>query len=158
MTTPNTVFDERLEHSGHGGLTPAQALIERAMMLIGGWPAELARRLEVTPSHISRLRKGTAGLSIEACVRLANVLDEDHLLILRLGGHTRLCEMLAFRRQRGMAPSRARLHELLDRLSHRDRLLVGRLIERLLGESDAEEPAVAALVPANVDAPRRGLR
>jgi transcriptional regulator with XRE-family HTH domain len=59
-----------------------------------GSAAELARVLEVTPSHISRLRKGTAGISAELSLRLSRVIGRPALQGLRDDGHTVLAELL----------------------------------------------------------------
>src|SRR5690349_16890100 len=62
--------------------TAQRALLDRAVLRVGN-PAELARQLRVTDSHISRLRKGSAGVSIVIALRLADVLDEDGVAPLR---------------------------------------------------------------------------
>jgi transcriptional regulator with XRE-family HTH domain len=109
-------------------------LVERAVMRVGH-PAELARQLAVTPSHVSRLRKGTAGLSVELLLRLADVLDVDGVELLRTCGRPRIADHID-RLRRG-TPQRPRtvLDQGIDRLSNRDRSLVADLVDRLLTDT-----------------------
>lgn len=67
--------------------------IELAVTIMGS-PAALARALAVTQSHVSRLRKGTAGVSVELSLRLSRVIGRPLLQGLRDDGHTELADLL----------------------------------------------------------------
>jgi plasmid maintenance system antidote protein VapI len=66
--------------------TALRELVERAVRQAGN-PSKLARALQVTQSHVSRLRQGACGLSATLMLRLADFLDEDGVAILRICGH-----------------------------------------------------------------------
>lgn len=68
-------------------------IIESAVATAGS-PAALARALRVTPSHVSRLRKGTAGVSAELSLRLSRVLGRPLLQGLRDDGHSELADLM----------------------------------------------------------------
>src|SRR6266545_3408953 len=107
----NDVSEDYSDHPMRDDTTSARALIQRATMVVGGRPAELARRLKVTGSHVSRIRKGVAGMGVETCLRLADVLDADPIVVLRACGYARLCELLDLLRQGQLPRRRARLHD-----------------------------------------------
>ncbi len=117
-------------------------LLERAVTLVGG-PGELARRLDITSSHVSRLRQGTCRLSVEVLLRLAEVLDEDGVEIVRTCGHARMAERLDLLRRGSPQRPRIQLYDAIDRLSEADRQMVNGFVHRLLTDS----PAPAALPP-----------
>jgi transcriptional regulator with XRE-family HTH domain len=121
-------------------IAASRALMERAITNVGK-PAEVARRLHVTPSHISRICKGTAGLSLLLCFRLADVLDEDPVAVMHACGHEQFSERLKLLLVHRVPGPRAQLYDALDRLSHNDRGLVRRIIDRLLPQSSAPSSA-----------------
>jgi hypothetical protein len=119
--------------------TVVRALIQRAVRK-AGIPARLARDLQITPSHVSRLRRGACGLSVPLVLRLARYLDEDGVAILRLCGHVRIADL--FDGIQWDAPqqdlpqhSRDPLHAAIERLSAADRTMVSAFVIRLLGDS-----------------------
>ena len=57
-------------------MTVAQTLIDKAIELCGT-AAEVARRLEIDRSEITRLRKGTRPLSPELAAEIADIAGED---------------------------------------------------------------------------------
>jgi transcriptional regulator with XRE-family HTH domain len=118
-------------------------LLERAITRVGG-PAELARRLEVTPSHVSRLRQGLCRLSVEVLLRLAELLDEDGVEIVRICGHARMADRLDVLRRGSPQRPRSQLYDAIDRLSEADRQVVSSLVSRLLIDSQAAAPLPAA--------------
>jgi plasmid maintenance system antidote protein VapI len=59
-----------------------------------GSPAELAKVLAITPSHMSRLRKGKAGISAELSLRLSGIIGRPMIQGLRDDGHVDLAELL----------------------------------------------------------------
>ncbi len=132
----------------------SRALMERALVHLRT-PAELARRLEVTPGHVSRLCTGTAGLSAKSCFRIADVLDEDPIVILRACGFGWLSDAIDLLCRRRLPPPRARLHDALDQLPRNDRQLVGHIIDRLLSDVTNERPQTDARA---IDAPKGGGR
>jgi hypothetical protein len=67
--------------------------IELAVTTLGS-PAALARALAVTPSHVSRLRKGTAGVSAELSLRVSRVIGRPLLQGLRDDGHGDLADLM----------------------------------------------------------------
>lgn len=82
------------------------------------------RALQITDSHISRLRKGTGSLSVEVMLRLADLLDEDGVAVLRTCGHVRIADLFE-RLQRGeQQRPRHVLYDAIDRLSEDDRAIV----------------------------------
>jgi transcriptional regulator with XRE-family HTH domain len=114
--------------------TALRTLLERAITQVGS-PANLARRMEITPSHISRLYKGTASLSIETMLRLADVLDEDGVEVLRTCGHARVAERIDLLRRGSPQRARSQLYDAIDRLSESDRQMVTSFVHRLLTDS-----------------------
>jgi hypothetical protein len=76
-----------------------QTLLERAARRVGSQVA-LAKALGIDPTRISRLIRGNgdyARLNFENCLRLAQILDEWPIEILKAAGHTeqaRLFEQL----------------------------------------------------------------
>jgi hypothetical protein len=135
-----------------------RALVEHAATLVGSL-SELGRRIDVTGSHLSRIRSGKVGLGVESCIRLADVLEEDRILVLRICGYARLTELIA-PLQNGRLPHRpGRLHEALDRLLLSDRRLVTRLIDRLLlGPAAASNDTAPPISSLPYDPPKRGTR
>jgi transcriptional regulator with XRE-family HTH domain len=118
--------------------TALRTLLERAIGRVGS-PSNLARRLEITPSHISRLCKGTTSLSIEALLRLADVLDEDGVDMLRTCGHARVAERIDLLRRGSPQRARSQLYDAIDRLSEADRQLVNSFVCRLLTDSPRQQ-------------------
>jgi hypothetical protein len=115
-------------------LAASRALLERALKA-AGTPAALARQLAISPSHVCRLAKGFAGPGIELLLRLADVLAEDPIGVLRVCGRPALAERLdLMRRYPGPAPVAALFTEI-TRLSDSDRRLVTELIARLRVDS-----------------------
>jgi hypothetical protein len=119
--------------------TAQRALLERALMRVGT-PAELARQLQVTASHVSRLRKGHAGVSIVLALRFADVLDEDGIAVLRTVGHISAAESID--RLRKGSPERPRtvLEDKIDRLSGSDRRMLAGFVDRLLVNTKGPTP------------------
>jgi hypothetical protein len=111
-------------------------LVERAVRQAGN-PSKLAHNLQITPSHVSRLRQGTCGVGVELILRLADYLDEDGVTILRICGHVRIAVL--FERLHRGSPERPRhlLYDAIDRLSAADRAVVSALVNRLLVDSPA---------------------
>src|SRR5262245_35945626 len=91
--SPIAETDDYLDDPPIRDTTALRALLERAIDRVGG-PAKLARRLEITPSHISRLCKGVCSLGVEVLLRLADVVDEDGVEVLHTCGHPRLAKRL----------------------------------------------------------------
>jgi transcriptional regulator with XRE-family HTH domain len=91
--------------------------------------AELASRLDVAPSHVSRVIKGLVGLSVETCIRLADVLGEARASVLWACGHPHVAVLL-FGDSTGTKP-RARVRDTLDQLAKGDRRLIESLATRL---------------------------
>jgi transcriptional regulator with XRE-family HTH domain len=118
-------------------------LLERAITRVGG-PAELARRLEVTPSHVSRLRQGLWRLSVKVLLRLAELLDEDGVEVVRVCGHTRMADRLDVLRRGSPHRPRSKLYDAVDRLSEDDREMVSGFVRRLLFDSQSPAPLPAA--------------
>lgn len=81
----------------------------------------LAKALQVTPSHISRILLGRVGISEALCVRLADFLGEDRARTLHACGHAAFSDLL-YRADGGSPVPRqfsgrhASVHEALDRL------------------------------------------
>jgi len=75
--------------------------MRRAVKLVGTQKA-LADRLEVSESHVARVLGG-AGLGIENCVRLADLLDEDRASVLRAYGFARFSDRLYADERKGGA-------------------------------------------------------
>jgi plasmid maintenance system antidote protein VapI len=123
--------------------TALRALIERAVRQAGN-PSKLARDLQITQSHVSRLRQGACGVGIELILRLADYLDEDGVTILRICGQARMAEL--FQRLRRGSPQRPRhlLYDAIDKLSAADRAMVRAFINRLLVDSPTPPPLPAA--------------
>ena len=117
--------------------TALRTLLERALARVGS-PSNLARRLKITPSHISRLFKGTTSLSIEVTLRLADVLDEDGVEVLRRCGHGRIADRIDRLRRGSPQRARSQLYDAIDRLSEGDRQMVNGFVHRLL--KDAPPP------------------
>jgi plasmid maintenance system antidote protein VapI len=117
-------------------------LMERAVRQAGN-PSKLAHDLHITPSHVSRLRQGACGLSVELILRLADYLDEDGVTILRICGHVRIADLFE-RLQRG-SPQRPRhvLYDAIDKLSAADRAMVSAFVNRLLVDSPTPPPLPA---------------
>ncbi len=111
--------------------TALRTLLERALARVGS-PSNLARRLEITPSHVSRLFKGTTSLSIAVTLRLADVLDEDGVEVLRRCGHARIADRIDQLRRGSPQRARSQLYDAIDRLSEGDRQMVSGLVHRLL--------------------------
>lgn len=122
--------------------TALQELMERAVQRAGN-PAKLAHALAITQSHVSRLRQGVCGLSVEVMLRLADYLDEDGVTMLRICGHLRMADL--FERLREGSPQRPRhqLYDAIDRLSEDDRAMVTGFVKRLLTDSPAPAPLPA---------------
>jgi plasmid maintenance system antidote protein VapI len=119
--------------------TALRELVERAVRQAGN-PSKLAHALQVTQSHVSRLRQGSCGLSVTLMLRLADFLDEDGVAILRICGHVRIADLFE-RLQRG-SPQRPRhlLYDAIDRLSAADRAMVSAFVNRLLIDSTPPSP------------------
>lgn len=119
--------------------TALRELVERAVRQAGN-PAKLAGDLKITQSHVSRLRQGACGLSVEVMLRLADYLDEDGVTILRICGHVRIADL--FERLRRGSPQRPRhlLYDAIDRLSAADRAMVDGFVNRLLADSPTPPP------------------
>lgn len=122
------------------GTLARRTLIEQALEVVGS-VAALARRLGTAPSHVSRARAGHVGLGVETSLRLADVLDEDPILILHKCGYGTLSDRLERLRQGETPRPRARLHEALDRLPRKDRRIVSGLIDRLLVDAMTDMPS-----------------
>jgi plasmid maintenance system antidote protein VapI len=122
--------------------TALRALIERAVRQAGN-PSKLARDLQITQSHVSRLRQGACGVGVELILRLADYLDEDGVTILRICGQVRMANLFE-RLQRG-SPQRPRhlLYDAIDKLSPADRAMVGSFVSRLLVDSPTPLPLPA---------------
>jgi transcriptional regulator with XRE-family HTH domain len=117
--------------------------LKLALEVVGS-PAELARALGVTPSHVSRLRKGTAGISAELSLRLSRILGRAPLRGLRDDGHAELADLIApILGSAGDAPVAPRLpvHDDLAQLSQEDLTLVHHLIKALTRAP--EQPAAS---------------
>jgi transcriptional regulator with XRE-family HTH domain len=130
-----------------------RALLEQAIARVGS-PAELARQLEVAPSHVARIRQGLVGAGFIVLLNLADVLDEDALKILRLCGHARLAERFVLLQQPSVPRSRTKLYDAIDSLSVLDRDLVAAIVKRLQPPLEAEPLRVAPLA----DPPTRSRR
>jgi hypothetical protein len=128
---PTNRSDDFDENVSLRDTTAQRALLDRAVLRIGN-PAELARQLRVTDSHVSRLRKGHAGVSIVLALRFADVLDEDGVALLRTVGHADAAASID--RLRKGSPERPRtvLEDKIDRLSGDDRRMLASLVDRLL--------------------------
>jgi len=119
--------------------TPAaialRELAEAAAQRVGS-SAELARRLEVVPSLIVRMRKGLAAADIEILLNLADVLEMDAAKVLRACDHPRLADRLVVLQ---LVPPRAlsRLCESIEHLSAPHCDLVRAVVARL---TPAESP------------------
>ncbi len=122
-------------------------LMERAIARLGS-PAAVARRLRVTPSHVSRLCKGTSGVSADLALRLADLLGADRSFVLRVCGHTRFAALI----YPSGDPERSRVQDAIDELPKDDRRLIQTLIDRLL--------FLTATSPKGLreDAPKGGVR
>jgi hypothetical protein len=144
--------DDCSDHTPRTDTASARALMRRAVSRVGTL-AELARRLDVSPSHVSRIVAGLCGIGVDTCLALADVLDDDPAVVLRTCGYARLSERIDRLRRGLQPPPRARAHDALDRLSEDDRLLVGDLVNRLLLDRASVAP-----VALQADAPRRGAR
>jgi len=59
-----------------------------------GSAAALARALGITQSHVSRLKKGTAGVGPELSLRLSRIIGRPSLHGLRDDGHGELADLL----------------------------------------------------------------
>jgi transcriptional regulator with XRE-family HTH domain len=145
-----TDVDDDADHPPHTDTPSARVLMERAVTRVGTL-AELARRLAVTPSHVSRLCRGLCGIGVDTCFALADVLDDDPLVVLRACGYARLSGRIDRLRRGLQPPPGARAQEAFDRLAESDRRLVGDLVNRLL----ADTRAPAAIL---VDPPKGGPR
>ena len=133
------------------------AKLMRLAMANGSSQRELAERLQLTPTHVSRVVGGFVGLGPQPCLRLADVLDEDPLVVLRECGHVRLADCVAALASGG--PQRAQIHEAVDRLTSADRQIVSSLIDRLLaGATDCEPQAKEAKTVARCRPSRPPLR
>lgn len=119
---------------------PFRALLLRALTLTGGI-GPLARRLEVTTSHVSRLNKGLVGASIEVLLYLAEVIDEDPVSVLRSCGHARMADRLRVLLKGVPQRPRHALYDAIDQLSDRDRDVVTILVARLLNTTESTPPA-----------------
>jgi transcriptional regulator with XRE-family HTH domain len=137
------------DHAPRTDTPSPRALMERAVTHVRTL-AELARRLEVSPSHVSRLCSGLCGIGVDTCFALADLLDDDPLVVLRACGYARLSGRIDRMRRGLQPPPGARAHDALDRLPESDRLLVGDLVNRLLSDR--------ASVALQAEAPRRGAR
>jgi hypothetical protein len=133
-----------------GDTATLRTLIEEAIAVTGSLAA-VALRLEIVPSHVSRMQKGHVGIGIETCLRLADVLDEDPFVLLAKCGYLGLSTKLEHLAKGRTPPPRTTLHAVLDRLPRRDRQLVARVMDRLLGDATPDMP--------NADPPKkRGTR
>lgn len=114
--------------------TPAaialRELAEAAVQRVGS-TAELARKLEVAPSHISRIRKGLVGAGIEMLLHLADVLEMDAAKVLRVCGHPRLADRLVVLQLNAPPRALSALCESIEHLSAPDRDLIRALVVRL---------------------------
>jgi hypothetical protein len=108
-----------------------------------GSPAELARALDVTPSHVSRLRNGTAGISAELSLRLSRILGRAPLHGLREDGHSKLADLIApilGPVGENSATPRLPIHDDLSLLSPEDLALVQDLIKALVRTTEPPAP------------------
>lgn len=80
---------------------PFRALLERALGSRPGSIAALAERLDMTPSHTARLRKGLVGPSVEVIIRVADVAGEDPVVALHACGHPWLADRIDALRRPG---------------------------------------------------------
>ena len=74
-------------------VTNISKIIERALGVTGSLAA-LARALNVTPSHVSRMRKGLVGVGPEGSLRLSFIMGRTALSGLRHDGHGELADLL----------------------------------------------------------------
>jgi len=128
------------------------ALLQRGLARAGS-QAELARRVNLKPSHISRALDGLTSLGPEPCVLLADLIDELPSVVLRAFGHVRLSECLASLQL--CTPRRGEIYDALDQLHPDDRELVGRFMNRLLS---AQFPRRSEPVPVTVSGVRVPFR
>jgi transcriptional regulator with XRE-family HTH domain len=133
------------------GTLPAPLHLPASAVLMAGAAtrhrslAELASRLDVSPSHVSRVIKGLVGLSVETCIGLADVLGESRASVLWACGHPHVAVRL-FGDSTGTKP-RARVRDALDQLTKGDRRLIESLAERLSVLAGLEKAAPSAPTP-----------
>ncbi len=106
-------------------------LTARALRLAGS-QRKLAKRLGMSKGRLSQIVLG-ARLNVENCIRLADLLDEDLVLVLRAYDYPQLADILQglYTKQRRVTHRRARIYETLNGLQWRDRVYVEGLIARL---------------------------
>jgi len=131
-----------------GGNPPADSELPAPLALLHRAAARfpthsaLAARLQVTPSHVSRLLKGTAGLSPYLCLRLADLLGQDRAFVLRACGHARLSDRL-FPGGAPTATEGQRVQDAIEQLPPFDRRLIQALVERLIHGEPIELTSLA---------------
>ncbi len=92
---------------------------------------------------MSRLRQGTCRLSVEVLLRLADLLDEDGVEVVRVCGHARIADRLDTLRRGSPQRPRTLLYDAIDRLSEDDRRMISAFVHRLLTDSPAPSPLPA---------------
>lgn len=81
-----------------GNRTPLQALLDRAVTVTGLEKQEIAKRLGVSPPWFSRLFNGKAvagSLGPEGCFKLAALIGESPLVVLRAADKAPLADLIA---------------------------------------------------------------
>ena len=135
-----------------------QTLLDRAARRVGSQVA-LAKALGIDPTRISRLVRGSgdyARLNFENCLRLAQILDELPVDILKAAGHTeqaRLFEQLCGppSAERSLRSSEWQLLKMWRELPAARQAAILTLLKT------EEEPA-APPAPVRREFPRRGRR